>query len=258
MATLRAMGTPVLGATSVAITIPAAVAAGDKIVLVVGDKDATPVVIPNTPANYTQIGTIEGGVGSFAADAGPSRITIFYKTTDADGTEDSTPVTVTLTSATNQAAWGIAVVFAKASGGNTWDTPVSTTGLDTTGVNSTYSATGGANPGVTTGDGIVCGCCIPSDTQTAANSPNITQTGITFTQTHSGNIESTTGNDIGGHVTAATVSGTASAAPSYGVTFTGSTTAYGPMMFVRLRETGGAAATSLLAQRRRTRGLVFR
>jgi MSHA biogenesis protein MshQ len=252
------MGTQVSGQTSVVISIHAAVAAGDKIVLIVGDKDATPVVIPATPANYTQVGTHEGGTGSFGADAGPSRITIFYKTTDADGTEDSTPVTVTLASATNQVAWGFSVVLAKSAGGNTWDAPVFTTGTDTTGVNANYSATGAANPGVTTGDVVVCACCIPSDTQTTAASQNITQTGITFTQTHSGNLESALGNDIGGHVTAATVSGTASAAPSYAVTFTSSTTAYGPMMFVRFRETAGATPTSLPPWRRRTRGLVYR
>lgn len=220
------------------VVLPAGIQAGDGIYILVGTKPDT--AGPASATGYTNIGAFTGGTGTTGIDTGPTRIGVLFK--EADGSESGATVTVSVPS--NNVSWAYGWVLSRTLGA--WDNAL-VGGNDTTGASAAYSATSASNPGVTTGDYVIAACCIPTDACTVAVdgalTNNLTQTGVTFgTAQASGNLESSAGNDIGGHVRGVPVSsGTGSANLVYTVTFTGSTNTYGPTAFVRVRDVTAVA-----------------
>lgn len=221
------------GAT-VAANYPASLAAGDLILLIVGQKPAT----ANgggvtTPTGFTLISSLSGAGGygaTLGADTGNTNLFVYGKA--STGSETGT-LTVNLTN--NNVAWA---TMLRLSGSGYWKID-GATGSDTSAGN--VSITFGSDPGVTAGDYVIGAMCIPTDVTTPAqfSAEALSQTGITFGavseiyEPDSGN-----GNDIGGLLCRAAVSsGTSSAAPTMTATAGGTTTnVRGPGIFVRIRE----------------------
>jgi hypothetical protein len=220
----------------IAPAYPAAVAAGDLLILLIGMK---PTGISNgsvpTPEGWTLIATASGGgYGAVpAADTGDTHVFAFYRI--ADGTETGSQ-SVRLVN--NNVTW--AQIYRLTNATMDWSV-AGATGSDTTAGN--VSITMGSDPGVTSGDFILGAMVIPTDVTTPAqfSAQNFTQTGVTFgARTEIIEPDSATGNDIGGFVVRAPVTaGTGSAAPVMTATAGGTTTnVRGPGIFIRVRATG--------------------
>jgi hypothetical protein len=224
----HAAGTAAIGTTSLAVPYPT-VTAGDLLVLFVANK--YPTNAPGTPTDFSAPSgnQYSGGAGAAGADTGTVYITVFVKI--ATGSETGN-ATVTLTGAntsigrmfsyTNTGSWGYACAGGSDnSAGTSW------------------SVTAGANPGVTAADMVLVGSAICGNTDTAT-SEVITQTGVTFgTMVERQDSGSNTGDDISLVVSEHPVSsGTGSAAPVYTMTIsgTGSATAAGASLIIRLRQ----------------------
>ena len=115
--TYGAPGAVASGSTSIDITLPATIAAGDLIVVAICSKYQ-----PNVPADvdgWTKI-YAAGGPASAGTDTGPTYATIFYKT--AVGNEDGTTFSTTISS--GNVCVGRAFVFTKTE--TEWDIAYST------------------------------------------------------------------------------------------------------------------------------------
>jgi MSHA biogenesis protein MshQ len=230
------LGGSIAGSTSLAVPVPASIAAGDLLVMCISNK--YPANGPATPAGWTlpSNGQASGGSGSAGADTGTVYATVFVKI--ADGTETTT--TVTLTGANSSGAK--MVRYTKTL--STWDY-VTVNGADNAGAGN-WSVTAGADPGVASGDFIVTCSAINTDLYTY-NTQAMSQTGITFGAAVERNeIGTTLGDDshlvISEHPVTA---GTSSAAPVYTMTASGSATdnPAGATVILRLRETSGSTCT---------------
>lgn len=216
------------------IAYPASIAAGDLLVMLVGQKPSTANSgSVTTPSGWSLAGSLTGAGGygaTLGADTGNTNIYAYTRT--ADGTETGN---LSLAHATTNVLWGTIHRLSNAS--QVWDVATAT-GSDTSAGN--VSITFGSNPGLTAGDICIVGMCIPTDVTTPSqfSAEAVTATGATFgTFTEDAEPDSTTGNDIGGVVGHVTVSsGTASAAPVFTATAGGTTTnVRGPAILVRVR-----------------------
>lgn len=228
------------GTTSLTVIHPATVNAGDLLVLAVGNK--YPTNGPATPAGWTLVtnGQISGGLGPQGANTGTVYATVFVKV--ASGTEDGTNLTVTLTSANS--SMGRMFRYTNAAGSG-WEYAATNGSDNVTGT--TWSATGAADPGITSGDMLFVVSAINSNRFTGGwESESVSAAGATFT-THTERHDSTTvaGDNMALVVSDHTVTaGTASAAPVFTMTRTGTTTATtnaptGASVILRIREVPG-------------------
>lgn len=251
-----------VGGGTVAPSYPSGITTKSGLVLAIGMKPST--------ANSGAVSSITGwtsrisltGAGGYGAtlgnDTGNTNIFVFSKDTVA-GTESGT-LTVTVTN--NDVCW--AEIFRVESDVvSTWSF-AGDSGSDTSAGN--VSITFGSDPGVTAGDFILAGMCIPTDVTTPSqfSAEALTQTGITFGAiTEIDEPDSSVGADIGGfNIRCSVSSGTSSAAPVLTATAGGTTTnVRGPGYFLRIRATpyqplelsassnitaGGEATTALL------------
>lgn len=228
------------GVGTLIVPHPATVNAGDLLVLAVGNK--YPPNGPATPAGWTLVtnGQVSGGLGPEGANTGTVYATVFVKV--ADGTEDGTNLTVTLTSANS--SMGRMFRYTNAAGSG-WEYAATNGSDNVTGV--TWSVTGAADPGITSGDMLVVVSAINSNRFTSGwESESVSATGATFT-THTEQHDSTSvaGDNMALVVSDHTVTaGTASAAPVFTMTRTGTTTATtnaptGASVILRIREVPG-------------------
>lgn len=237
--------------TSVDAAYPAAISAGDLLVMIIGMKPSTANSgSADTPTGWVALAQLTGA-GNFGttltADQGNTNIFSFYKV--ADGTESGT-VSVTLT--TNNVSWAQIYRYSKSTG--EWQVAAAT-GADTT---TTTGANGlnipfNTNPGVTAGDQILGGHVVPTDSTTPAafSAHALSQTGISAwgAITEIGEPDTTNGNDLGGvSITAAVNTGTATGNPTWTATVGGSSTAAtrhkGAGVFIRMREAAGTPPTA--------------
>jgi hypothetical protein len=223
--------------TSIDPAYPAAVAAGDLLILIIGMKpSAANSGSVATPESWTPITSLTGAGGygaTLGGDTGNTNVFAYYKI--AEGNETGS-LRVRLT--TNNISW--AQMYRLTNATQDWSV-AGTTGSDTTAGN--VSITMGADPGVTAGDFILGAMVIPTDVTTPGqfSAQAFTQTGVTFgAVTEVSEPDAATGNDIGGFVVHSTVaSGTGSAAPVMSATAGGTTTnVRGPGVFIRARATG--------------------
>lgn len=226
--------------SSVTPAYPTGIAAGDLLVLLVGQKpSAANGGTCTTPTNWDRqneiTGATDGDTGGYtttlAADTGNCNYFTFTKV--ATGSESGT---LSVTVGTNSVTWAAMLRYSKASD-CTWSV-AGTTGKDTSAGN--VSIAGAADPGVRQYDHVVAGMVIPTDVTTPGqfSAEAITQTGVTFgTITEVEEPDSGNGNDIGGFIVRAdATAGTSSAAPTWTATAGGTTTnVRGPGAFLRLR-----------------------
>lgn len=223
------------GGTSVSPAYPASIAAGDLLLLVVGQKpSAANGGSCSTPAGWTPVASLTGAGGygtTLGADTGNTNLYAFAKVA-VGGESGSLAVTV----GTNGVCWARIMRVTNPSG--VWDV-AGASGSDTSA--GSVSVGFGADPGVTAGDLVIGAMCIPTDVTTPSqfSAQAFSQAGVTWgTVTEIGEADSATGNDIGGFLVHAPVSaGTGSAAPTMTATAGGTTTnVRGPALFVRVRE----------------------
>lgn len=226
------------GGTSVAPSYPSGITTNSGLVLVVGQKPSTANSgTCTTPSGWTLVGGSgwEGGYGAtLGADTGNTKVYVFTKDT-VTGSESGT---LSVTVGTNNVCWA-QILRVQSDIPVTWSAAVGFGG-DSSGGN--VSVTASSDPGVTVGDFVIGGMCIPTDVTTPAqfSAEAFTQTGVTYnTAVEISEPDSTTGNDIGGFLCYATIaSGTSSAAPVLTATAGGTTTnVRGPGFILRLRGT---------------------
>lgn len=226
-------GNEASGTTSLSVPYPGSIAAGNLLVLIVGNK--YPTNGPATPSGWTFVanGRGSGGLGSAGGDSGSVYNTIFVK--EALGTESGN-LAVTVSSANTSMARMF--LYTKAAG-TTWDY-AATNGSDNS-AGTTWSVTGAANPGITSGDVLIIGTSLNGNRVTGWTE-SVSATGATFGTTAERNDStSSTGDDMGLIVSEHPVTaGTASAAPVF--TMTGSsgsansTSPTGASVMLRIRE----------------------
>ena len=257
-----ALGTPTDGGvaysaangTSVAPAYPAGISAGDCLVLIVGMRpSAANGGTATTPSGWTLRETLTGAGGygtSLTTDVGNTNLWIYTKDTVLGSETGSLSVTI----GTNNVSWGLIVRVPTSGGALTYGSADgSRTSAPTSGTAFTTLLTNGTTaPNLQNGDIALWAMCIPTDV--LANGftvPTISSTGTTFaTAVELEEPDSNLGNDIGGYVAyAAATAGSSTAAPTVGVTATGTVTnVRGPIALLRIREavvtrTGSLAAT---------------
>jgi len=226
-------GNAASGTTSLSVPYPGSIAAGNLLVLIVGNK--YPTNGPATPSGWTFVanGRGSGGLGSSGGDSGSVYNTIFVK--EALGTESGN-LAVTVSSANTSMARMF--LYTKAAG-TTWDY-AATNGSDNS-AGTTWSVTGAANPGITSGDVLIVGTSLNGNRVTSWTE-SVSAAGATFGTTSERNDStSSTGDDMGLIVSEHPVTaGTASAAPVF--TMTGSSgsantnSPTGASVILRIRE----------------------
>jgi hypothetical protein len=225
-------GAVAAGTTSLSVAYPTGISSGDLLVLCVGNK--YPNNGPSTPSGWTAPSNNQGsgGQGSNGVDTGSVYSTVYYK--EADGTESGN-LSVTITS--GNVGLGRMFLYRK-SAGKAWSV-AATNGSDNTGNETAWSVTGAANPGITAGD-VMFVCSAANTDAYTYSSESISATSVTF----AGAVErqdsgTTTGQDmslvVSDHVA---LSGTASAAPVFTMTSSGSTTSVpaGASTLFRIRQ----------------------
>lgn len=237
------------GGTTVAPAYPAVSNAGDCLVLIIGQKPSTANGgTVTTPTGWTLRESLTGAGGygaTLGADTGNTNL-FFYTKNVVDGTETGN---LTVTIGTNNVSWGLIVNIPTGGGTLSYGSADgSRTTAPTSGVAFTTLLTNGASaPALQSGDIALWAMCIPTDV--LANGftvPTISSTGTTFgTAVELEEPDSGTGNDIGGYVAyALATAGTSSAAPTVGVTATGTVTnVRGPIALLRIREAALAPIT---------------
>lgn len=231
------------GGTSVAPAYPSGITSNDALVLIVGMKPSTANGgTLTTPSGWTLRETLTGAGGygtTLGADTGNTNLWILTKDT-VNGTETGN---LTVTVGTNNVAWGL-IVRVPANGGTfSYGTADgSRTTAPTSGTAFTTTLTNGASaPNFEADDIAIWAMCIPTDVlNNGFTAPTISSTGATFgTPVELEEPDSGNGNDIGGYVAyAQCTSGSSTAAPTVGVTATGTVTnVRGPIALLRIRET---------------------
>jgi hypothetical protein len=228
-----AIGTGASGTTSATPSYPSGITANSALYLVcTGRSNTAGTDWAVTGGGWTNIGTLEGGTGTWGtADVGTRRVTVFRKDT-VTGSESGT-ITVTLAGTTNntmrcsivriEPAAGFRVTEAWASGAYT------TNGTG-------YSATASSNLTFLAGDLLLFATAQNIDTGTAT-SRAISATDVTFgTITNRADTAVTNGYDHRHIINTApvnSVSGTPNVAPTFSYTISASGS--GPTGFLRLR-----------------------
>lgn len=227
----------VQGTTSVAPTWPAGAATGDRALIVVCDKPDTST--PATPAGWTLPtgGSVVVGTGTQGVGTGLVRLTIFEQVVGATPPASGTAVTVSIPSG-NAATAGICL-YRKASTA-TWAALALSSGSDTTSA-TTFSATGGAMSGWSSGDMLLALLGVTANTSVASEA--LTLTGVTLGATaRQFGSATATGNALRMNVAGAPVTsaGPTTGTPTATATFGAAST--GGALFVDLSEVAGAQA----------------
>ena len=245
-----ALGTPTAaavsysasGGTSVAPAYPSGLAAGDVIVMFVGQKPSTANGgTVTTPTGWTLQDSLTGAGGygtTLGADTGNTNLYVYTKDT-VTGSETGT---LSVTLGTNGVCWAFMIRVPVGNGTVSYG---SADGQRTTTPTSPMSialTNGASATNFQAGDLALWAMCIPTDVTTPSqfSAESITATGATFgTAVEFNEPDSTTGNDIGGYSAYASVtSGSSTTAPTVTATLAGTlTNVRGPVVLLRVRET---------------------
>ncbi len=226
-----AAGANTPGTTSLAIPYPTGITAGQMLLMFICSK--YPSNFPTKPTGWDAPANnqFSDSGGSPAADTGNATITLFTRI--ADGTETGN-VSVTLTGVNT--CMGIILRYTK----TVWTWDIACAGGADASAGTSWSVTAGSDPGVTTNDLVVVGTALNGNTDTAT-SEAISQTGVTYgAMAERADAGTNNGDDCSLVVSEHPVTaGPSSAAPVFTATIggTGSATARGASIFVRLRET---------------------
>lgn len=227
---LIAVGGWATGTTSLSVAYPAGIQAGDLLVLAIANK--YPTNSPSVPTDWAipTNGQQSGGSGSNGNDTGSVYATIMVKI--ATGSETGN-LSISITSG-NSAVAEMAL-YRKAADKN-WEY-VCTNGSDNS-AGTDWSVTGAANPGITAGDRMFTCSGINADSFTFS-SHAMSATGVTFGAVQADGSGTSLGQDCDCVLTDHAVSsGTASAAPVFTMSSSGSATnsPAGATVIMRMRE----------------------
>lgn len=229
--TFGAIGTGASGTTTCAPSHPTGISAStSKLFCVITGESNTAGTAPTMPAGWTKVLDFEGGVGTWAADTGPRRVTVFQKDT-VTGTETGT-VTVSLAGNTTNNTLRATIMRVEVPVGYGIDVAAST-GADTTS-GTAFSVTGSTAISFAPGDLLLIAIAQATDSATQS-AQSITASGVTFgTRTNRSTVAVTNGNDHR-HIfdTVFVAAGTATVAPTY--SYTASAATSGPAGFLRMR-----------------------
>lgn len=238
-------GAVAAGTTSLSVPYPTGITVGDMLVLCIANKYSPN--LPSLPSGWITGLTnnqATGSSGSNGIDTGSATSTVFLKI--ADGTETGN-LSVTITS--GNAAVGRMFRYSKAAGTG-WSYAF-TTGSDNA-AGTGWSAAGAANLGITANDMLIAVSAINTDGYTYS-AQAISATGATFgTAAERQDSGTANGQDCGLVVSEHPVSsGTATAAPTFTMTASGSATnaPAGGTVFLRLREAKAITADNAWVQK---------
>lgn len=249
----HALSAAISGSTSWSPVLPPGIEAGMLIVVPLANKLSTQAPTMNT-AGYTKGAEYVGGAGSNGADAGPIRITVWYKI--AEGNESGQTLSIGSAAASGNNGVCRPVVYKK-DGDKVWDLQFAT-GKDDVGASTLYVATSDTNLNLDVDDWVLCLTSQTDGTQSSNaisgngvnGQPNNTRaTGFSFTDlTKFIDNRSTGGNHSSLLVTHAKVSsGTGVAALTSQFTFAASPAnaagVSGATVFMRLRQRASAPIT---------------
>src|SRR6266498_125531 len=174
-------GTSTASTTTAAIPYPpSGVVAGDIPILVVVSKASSGTGEPPTvadPTGFTKLFEVWGGTGTAGADTGPVKLTVWRKTTDADGTENGASVSV-VNPASSSMVYGNIHGLQRATPGSTVVTAFAS-GSDVT-ADTAWSVTCGSDPGIQTDDLLVWLASNQINAGSTFTVEAITATGCTF------------------------------------------------------------------------------
>lgn len=226
-----AAGSPNAGTTSINVTLPATINAGDLILLWVVNK--YPSNGPAEPSGWTTVGLHSGGSGSAGVDSGSVYSTLFVK--EANGTEGGTSQAVSIPS--GNASRGMAWTITK-SASMAWAWSYAVGSSPTPG---NWNTTFNVNPGITAGDLLWVFSGVNGDAATSWSAESLTIPGATLgSMTERHDATTSQGDDMGMFSTSHPVSsGTATGVGTYTATRAGSTTTNSPAgasVLVRFRE----------------------
>jgi hypothetical protein len=226
-----AIGTGANGTTSCTPSYPSGITSESALYLVVTGRSNTANTEFAAPSDWTLIGSLEGGTGTWGADTGTRRVAIFRKDT-VTGSESGT-ITVTLSGSTNNTMRASIVRVQPPSG--LVITESIGTGADTTN-DTSYSATSSSNLTFSAGDLMLVATAQNIDTGTLS-SVSLTATDVTFgTLSSRSSTAVTSGNDHRHIIYTApvnSVTGTPNVAPTWSYTISASGS--GPTAFLRIR-----------------------
>ena len=245
-----ALGTPTAaavaysasGGTSVAPAYPTGLAAGDVIVMFVGQKPSTANGgTVTTPTGWTLQDSLTGAGGygtTLGADTGNTNLFVYTKDT-VTGSETGN---LSVTLGTNNVTWAFMVRVPTGTGTISYGTADGQRTTTPTSPMSIALTNGASATNFQAGDLALWAMCIPTDVTTPSqfSAESITATGATFgTAVEFNEPDSTTGNDIGGYSAYASVSsGSSTTAPTVTTNITGTlTNVRGPVVLLRVRET---------------------
>jgi hypothetical protein len=219
---------------SQSVTAQSGIANGDLLLLVQVLRNSTNEV-PTGPGGAwgTHAATAVGGVGSWGAESGDSRVTLWQKV--ADGTESGTSLGITWTDTTASAAVAFLIRISGANSG--WQTSASSSGEDETGP--AISVTGGSTITFFTND-VIFAFFGTNTSNGAGSNAAISVSGVTLgAVTVDMNDSTFIANDAAVYAFHATVtSGSGSAvAPQASLDWSEGTTpaTTGPILFFRVR-----------------------
>lgn len=227
------------GTTSLSVPYPAGIQAGDLLVLAIANK--YPANSPTAPTDWVipANGQQSGGSGSNGIDTGNVYATIMVKI--ATGSESGS---LTVNIASGDSAVANMVLYRKAAD-KSWEY-VCTNGSDNS-AGTSWSVTGAANPGITAGDRMFTCSGINTDSY-MFSSHALAASGVTFGAVLADGSGTNLGQDCFCTLTDHVVSsGTASAAPTFTMSASGTTTnnPAGATVIMRMREvTGGHTITA--------------
>lgn len=228
-------GVLAVGTTSLSPALSGTTANNDLLLTTVVTKPDTATI--NTPTDWTLVGDVAGGGGSFALDTGPTRAAIFQRIKDAGW---STAPTVSITSGDSTAGriWNI-----RCAAGKTYDVACVTGVYGAGGTTTNGTVVMGSDPGIQGGDLLFGVYSSQSDSPTwSAQSVTVPGCVLAAGVEKTDVMESTNGFDVGGMVFIQNVtSGTSSGAPT--VAATASVATRGVVVLVRIREVDPPALT---------------
>jgi hypothetical protein len=180
-----------------------------------------------------------GNTQATATDTGECMIGAFTKIA-VGGETGGTPGQITVsgnTSGTSGTSTAARIFVLRRTTGNSWGVQTADGTDNTTGTS--WSITYSHNPGITSGDHLVFGNCLPTDTNPTYGSDSFTASGATIgAAANVSDLVVVAGLDSGGRCgERAVTAGTATAAISWTATLSGTTTnASGPAFVLRARE----------------------
>jgi hypothetical protein len=232
-------GTSTASTSTAVIPYPASgVLAGDIPILIVVSKASSGTGEPPTiadPTGFTKLFEAWGGTGTAGIDTGPVKLSVWRKTTDADGSENGTSVSV-VNPANSSMVYGNIHGVQRATSGSTVVTGFAS-GSDVI-ADTAWSVTCGSDPGIQANDLLLWlagGSVSPTSTFSVEA---ITATGCTF-GTMTEQEDASTSSGFGARrivATMACTAGTSSAAPVLTAT-TAAATQTGVGAVLRIRET---------------------